>query len=148
MPKPITLAGEWTVQKWDYWIAVARREHKLDADELAMASHAMMVGQIDGNCQLYVSEHNRQIFSSFKGFAKKFSQDFSSTHLHDETPLLDQSEFAHLATPAQKQKQRDEQVLITASNQLLNSPVLQSLYQDKFINDDNAITSVQLRLNE
>lgn len=89
-----------------------------------------------------------RFFQVLRALPKKFSQDFSSANLHDETPLLDQSEFAHLATPAQKQKQRDEQVLITASNQLLNSPVLQSLYQDKFINDDNAITSVQLRLNE
>ncbi|OPH35402.1 hypothetical protein B5J94_09590, partial [Moraxella lacunata] len=148
MPQQVALAGEWTPEKWDYWVAVARREHKLDADELAMVSHAMMVGQIDGDCQLYVPEHNKQIFSSFKSFAKKFGQDFANGRLRDETLLLSQSEFAHLATPVQKQKQRDEQVLVIASNQLLNSPVLQSLYQDNFINDDNAITSVRLTLNE
>ncbi|UYZ80063.1 DNA polymerase III subunit gamma/tau [Moraxella bovis] len=148
MPQQVALAGEWTPEKWDYWVAVARREHKLDADELAMVSHAMMAGQIDGDCQLYVPEHNKQIFSSFKSFAKKFGQDFANGRLRDEMPLLFQSEFAHLATPVQKQKQRDEQVLAIASNQLLNSPVLQSLYRGNFINDDNAITSVRLTLNE
>ncbi|UZA47606.1 DNA polymerase III subunit gamma/tau [Moraxella bovis] len=148
MPQQVALAGEWTPEKWDYWVAVARREHKLDADELAMVSHAMMAGQIDGDCQLYVPEHNKQIFSSFKSFAKKFGQDFANGRLCDEMPLLSQSEFAHLATPVQKQKQRDEQVLAIASNQLLNSPVLQSLYRGNFINDDNAITSVRLTLNE
>ncbi|UYZ67588.1 DNA polymerase III subunit gamma/tau [Moraxella bovis] len=148
MPQQVALAGEWTPEKWDYWVAVARREHKLDADELAMVSHAMMAGQIDGDCQLYVPEHNKQIFSSFKSFAKKFGQDFANGRLRDEMPLLSQSEFAHLATPVQKQKQRDEQVLAIASNQLLNSPVLQSLYRGNFINDDNAITSVRLTLNE
>ncbi|MDO4449327.1 MAG: hypothetical protein Q4B79_00005 [Moraxella sp.] len=147
MPMTTQLVGEWTEDKWDYWVSMARREGKLDADELAMVSHSMMVGQINGGCQLYVPEHNKQIETSFINFAKKFQKEFVSSQLSDEVPLLSQSEFRALSVPADKQKLREKQVLMTVTNQFLESPVLQYLHYYNFIGNDHAIGKVKLTLD-
>lgn len=141
------LVGDWTEDKWDCWVSVARREGRLDADELAMVSHSMMVGQINGECQLYVPEHNKQIETSFANFSKKFQKEFINSQLSDKTPLLLQSEFNTLTVPADKQKLREKQVLMTVTNQFLQSPVLKYLYHHDFIVDDHAVSKVKLTLD-
>ncbi|GAF60001.1 DNA polymerase III subunits gamma and tau [Psychrobacter sp. JCM 18902] len=53
---PQELLGEWTPEKWDYWLQTAREAEILAQDELALARQGMMTlmrwqGNIYNKCR-------------------------------------------------------------------------------------------------
>lgn len=138
----IELSGEWTAQKWDYWLALARQDHLFDNDELALLHSSRMVGEIDGKSTLHVDSHNSQVDVSFNSAKAKIAERLPSIQLQDDLPLLDVTEKADI--PYQLQKKRDAQVMIDAQNQIIQSPVMQTLWQQGFIDDHGEDTRILL----
>lgn len=136
----IELSGEWTAQKWDYWLALARQDHLFDNDELALLHSSRMVGEIDGKSTLHVDSHNSQVDVSFNSAKAKIAERLPSIQLQDDLPLLDVTEKAGI--PYQLQKKRDAQVMIDAQNQIIQSPVVQTLWQQGFIDDHGEDTRI------
>ena len=136
----IELSGEWTAQKWDYWLALARQDHLFDNDELALLHSSRMVGEIDGKSTLHVDSHNSQVDVSFNSAKAKIAERLPSIQLQDDLPLLDVTEKADI--PYQLQKKRDAQVMIDAQNQIIQSPVVQTLWQQGFIDDHGEDTRI------
>ena len=136
----IELSGEWTAQKWDYWLALARQDHLFDNDELALLHSSRMVGEIDGKSTLHVDSHNSQVDVSFNSAKAKIAERLPSIQLQDDLPLLEVTEKADI--PYQLQKKRDAQVMIDAQNQIIQSPVVQTLWQQGFIDDHGEDTRI------
>ncbi|MDO4700832.1 MAG: hypothetical protein Q4A69_09150, partial [Moraxella sp.] len=144
------LVGAWTPEKWDYWVSLARQNRWLDVDELALANRSMMTGEIGGACRLYVPDNNKQIMVSFDGFATKFATLCPDSQLDKTIFMLgDDKKVQALQTPAIKRDLRYRAVIIQAQEQLLNSPVLQTLWQSGYIDDkaDGAIFETKLLLS-
>lgn len=136
----VELSGEWTAQKWDYWLALARQEHLFNNDELALLHSSRMVGEIDGKSTLHVDSHNSQVDVSFNSAKTKIAERLPNMQLQDDLPLLDVAEKADI--PYQLQKKRDAQVMIDAQNQIIQSPVVQTLWQQGFIDDHGEDTRI------
>ncbi|WP_371829205.1 DNA polymerase III subunit gamma/tau [Moraxella caviae] len=129
---PAELSGDWTQDKWDYWLSGARQAGVLSNDELALLSASQMVGEIEGDSTLYVGEHNAQVHASFATFKQKITEQFTNMRLSDDLPLLQNVDD----TPKQRQLARRAQVMMDVQSQLTNSPVAMSLWQQGFIVDD------------
>ncbi|MDO4441195.1 MAG: hypothetical protein Q4B81_03340, partial [Moraxella sp.] len=143
----IELTGEWDAQKWDYWLFLARQEGIFDNDELALLHHSRMMGSIDGVSTLYVPSNNAQVDVSFATAKDKITQHFPNIQLNNELPPLSDDDKS--STPHILQKEREADVLIDAQNQLIQSPVVQQLWQGGFIQNDGSpiITSTKLTLD-
>ncbi|MDO4897353.1 MAG: hypothetical protein Q3971_08330, partial [Moraxella sp.] len=141
----VELSGQWTAEKWDYWVSQARQQAWLSADELALVSRAVMTGQIDGQCTLNMPSQNKQAVASFNNFAKKYARIMPKAHLSGYELWGDDA--SENATPATKQIQRQESVAMAVEQQLLNSPVLTHLWQMGYIEPSGAsIGAVKLLL--
>lgn len=123
----MALTGEWTPEKWDYWLEQARQAKWLTADELAMASRALMMGQIEGDCQLHMPTQNNQTNLSFDNFAKKYAHLMPNARLQGWQLWHD--DIYENQTPVERTKQRHEVVRQMIEHDLLNSPVLTQLHQ-------------------
>ena len=143
------LTGQWTAEKWDYWVSQARQNGWLDADELALASSAMMTGEIDGVCQLVVADFNHQTDMSFMGLYHKFSRLFAHAQLNSEMKLFEQMSTDEQTLPINRQQQRKQAVYMDAQNNIINSPVMQALWYGGYIcQDKSAIRSFKLMLEQ
>ncbi len=137
LPQAVTLSGEWTPQKWDYWLSQARLEQAFDADELALLSQSMMTGDIDGDSQLVVSSETAQVNISFEHAYQKFVTHYPNIRLNQQ---LKTDDSLCQASPSNLLSQRQQQIQLDAQTQLINSPVLQRLWQSGFImNDGNSV---------
>ncbi len=137
LPQAVTLSGEWTPQKWDYWLSQARLEQAFDADELALLSQSMMTGDIDGDSQLIVSSETAQVNISFEHAYQKFVTHYPNIRLNQQIKTDDS---LCQASPSNLLSQRQQQIQLDAQTQLINSPVLQRLWQSGFIvNDGNSV---------
>lgn len=141
-PSVCELVGEWSPQKWDYWLSQARAAGHFDADELALLSGGVMQGQIDGESQLFITETNPQIEASFANVRSKIAQFYPQLQLNEMLGIgqID----AH--TPRQLRDEREVMVRVDAQNQLIASPVLTQLWQDGFVVQDGAPVLGQFRL--
>ncbi|OOS24560.1 DNA polymerase III subunit gamma/tau [Moraxella pluranimalium] len=137
LPQAVTLSGEWTPQKWDYWLSQARLEQAFDADELALLSQSIMTGDIDGDSQLIVSSETAQVNISFEHAYQKFAIHYPNIRLNQQIKTDDS---LCQASPSNLLSQRQQQIQLDAQTQLINSPVLQRLWQSGFIvNDGNSV---------
>ncbi|WII96123.1 DNA polymerase III subunit gamma/tau [Moraxella haemolytica] len=141
------LTGEWDAQKWDYWLFLARQEGIFDNDELALLHHSRMMGSIDNVSTLYVQSNNAQVDTSFASAKEKIARHFPDIKLSDELPSLTDND-KH-STPYVLQQERAADVLIDAQNQIIQSPVVQQLWQLGFIQNDKnpIIVSTKLTLD-
>lgn len=108
------------------------------------------MGQIDGACVLYVQSDNYQTQTSFKSFYQKFSQHLPNSQLEPTFALTsDDLSLDVQDTPKNRQVMREHQILIDAQKQLLNSPVLQQLWQSGYIDErtGGAIFHSKLTIN-
>ncbi|WP_049237558.1 DNA polymerase III subunit gamma/tau [Moraxella canis] len=141
-PIPVELDGRWTSEKWDYWVHLAREAEHFAPDELALMSTSVMTGDIAGDSCLVVCELNSQVQSSFESLRAKFLAHYPQITLLSDPVLADQA----IEAPKSRLSQRHIQVQAQAQNQLVDSPVFQTLWQDGFVVDDGTSVLSQSKL--
>ncbi|MFL1731718.1 DNA polymerase III subunit gamma/tau [Moraxella oculi] len=144
---PIKLEGEWNAQKWDYWLSVARHDGLFDNDELALLNHSQMVGSMNGISTLCVDSHNAQVTTSFNSAKAKICERLPKMTLVDELPILTDEQRS--TTPYIRQQEREAAVIINAKHQIIESPVVQQLWQQGYIINDGRpiLSSIKLTLD-
>ena len=122
---PQDLTGEWTSEKWDYWLQTAREGNILASDELALARQGMMTGSCDGDSTFMTNVDSKHLQATFQQLATKVQQQF----IHADIALKIDSSVgqANDKTPESRQKLRLQQASHTAQKLLLDSPVMQYL---------------------
>lgn len=110
------LTGEWTAQKWDYWLQTAREAMLLDEDELALARQGVMTGSCDGASVFKSNMQDSNFDVVFTGLTSKLKQQFANanyelvamdtadTDLKKAVPVVRQQERQVLAENVAMQK--------------------------------------------
>ena len=125
---PVELVGEWTPEKWDYWLQTARESGALAYDQLAMARQGVMTGEISGESVFKVAFDTKNMQSIFKHLANHLNQQFGAqVSIAVDTSLnSDNEDFL----PQNRQKLREVKAKDYAKQLLTNSPVMQRLIHD------------------
>lgn len=119
------LTGEWTPEKWDYWLQEAREAGNLAQDELALARQGMMTGGCNGNAIFVTGVDSKHLQATFQELATKLQQQFPEADISlqvDSSVMQDENK-----TPERRQRQRVAQATSVAETMLLESPVMQYL---------------------
>lgn len=127
-PPPQPLVGEWTVEKWDYWVAQARENGWLAEDELVLAKLGVMQGQIGAASRFVTDEKIFSHSQTFLHLQQKIQRQLTGTTVTLET-LTTHSQFIVANKPESLQKQRDSHALAVATEQMRQQPVMQALLQ-------------------
>ncbi len=139
IPPPQDLQGEWTPQKWDYWLHIAHQQSLLDKDEQAVARKGVMVGDINGKSQFITDTHSPSLNSIFANLVSKLTDYFSQIDIS----LLLYNPATHgdslHATPERLQQSRQNAAIAFATHQLSQLPVMQAL-----CNQNAKVTQVSL----
>ena len=122
---PQALIGEWTPEKWDYWLQTAREADVLAQDELALARQGMMTGLCNGKATFMTSVDSRHLQVTFQQLAAKLQQQFMQAHI--ELKIDSSVMQADDKTPERRQQKRLVQAKTAAESKLLNTPVMQYL---------------------
>ncbi len=129
IPPTQDLPGEWTPQKWDYWLHIAHQQSLLDKDEEAVARKGVMVGDINGKSQFVTDTHSPSLNSIFANLVTKLTDYFSridiSLILYNRTIHGDSLH----ATPERLQQSRQNAAIDFATHQLSQLPVMQALFK-------------------
>ncbi|MGO3633654.1 MAG: DNA polymerase III subunit gamma/tau, partial [Moraxellaceae bacterium] len=122
---PQELSGEWTPDKWDYWLQTARESEVLAQDELALARQGMMTGLCNGKTTFLTSVDSRHLQTTFQQLAAKLQAQFTQS----EIGLQIDGSIMHAddKTPERRQQKRLVQAESLAESKLLNTPVMQYL---------------------
>ena len=129
-PVPQPLQGEWTSEKWDYWLSQARQHHWLAADELALANESLVQGQIGGPSVFVTSLRHDSIANTFAQLRDKLQQQMPGTQLTLQQTSDIQAQLYNSA-PKVLQQQREQSAIIAATEQLKSQPVLQALLEQQ-----------------
>ena len=122
---PQSLTGEWSAEKWDYWLQTAREQDSLAEDERALARQGMMTGLCNGKATFITNVDSKHLQATFEQLASKLQQQFTQA---DISLLIDKSvSEVKDKTPESRQKLRVEQASSMAQALLLESPVMQYL---------------------
>ena len=128
---PQTLAGEWSVEKWDYWLQTARENKQLAEDELALARQGVMTGLCDGDATFLTGVNSPHLHATFAQLVGKIQQQFPNTQITLQVdPSIGQQAVTATGsggTPEMRQKQRLQQAEMVATQKLQQSPVMQYL---------------------
>ena len=122
---PQELIGEWTSEKWDYWLQTARETEILAQDELALARQGVVTGFCNGKATFLTSVDSRHLQATFQQLAQKLQQQFPKLEidLQIDGSIMD----AEDKTPERRQQKRLVQAKTVAESKLLNTPVMQYL---------------------
>ena len=119
------MTGEWSPEKWDYWLQTAREADVLAQDELALARQGMMTGLCDGKAVFVTGVDSRHLQTTFQQLAAKLQQQFTQAEIDLK---IDGSVMnAEDKTPERRQQKRLVQAKTVAESKLLNTPVMQYL---------------------
>ncbi len=137
-PTHVTLEGEWTPAKWDYWVFNAREQGWLDEDELVLAKRGVMTGEIHGVSQFVTEQNFLTHTATFDNFCQKLQQRFEGIdiRLAESTNNL---EALDGLKPEALQEAREKLALQQATQQLEQQAVTQALLQQQA-----SISSVKL----
>lgn len=125
---PQELTGEWTAEKWDYWLQTAREEKLLDHDELALARSSIMQGQCDGEAMLLTSYSSQYMNRIFAALEKKLQTQFPNTQITLQVDTAIETDVHNSAMlPQQRREQRRLTAEDTAQQMLLKTPVMDYL---------------------
>ena len=121
------LIGEWTPEKWDYWLQTAREAEVLAQDELALARQGMMTGLCNGQATFVTSVDSKHLQVTFHQLAEKLQQQFTQAEIGLQ---IDGSVMqAEDKTPERRQQKRLLQAKTVAEAKLLNTPVMKYLIE-------------------
>ncbi|MDO5769219.1 MAG: hypothetical protein Q4P13_06920, partial [Psychrobacter sp.] len=120
------LEGQWSVEKWDYWLQTAREQQQLDQDELALARQGLMTGECDGEAIFLTAISSPHLQATFTQLVNKIQQQFPNADIRLKvTPDMADQQSAY--TPELRQQQRLMQATELATSKLLQSEVMQYL---------------------
>lgn len=127
-PTHVTLEGEWTPAKWDYWVFNAREQGWLDEDELVLAKRGVMTGEIHGVSQFVTEQNFLTHTATFDNFCQKLQQRFEGIDIRLAESA---SNFQALdgLKPEALQEAREKLALQQATHQLEQQAVTQALLQ-------------------
>lgn len=134
---PQELTGQWTVEKWDFWVQHARQQNIFDKDELALARQGMMVGDCQGASQFITHVHSHNFDAIFSNMIAHLQQHFPTASYQlqsknmpaqqpDTTQHQDESIWQQ-SLPCNRQQARVQQAMLQAKQQLSASAVMQYL---------------------
>lgn len=119
------LTGEWTPEKWDYWLQTARESEVLAEDERALARQGRMTGFCNGKAIFITNVDSKHLQATFEQLSVKLQQQFLQA---DISLQIEKSGSENRdQTPESRQQMRVEQATLAAQALLLASPVMQYL---------------------
>ncbi|GGL91753.1 DNA polymerase III subunit gamma/tau [Streptomyces cinereus] len=137
-PTHVTLEGEWTPAKWDYWVFNAREQGWLDEDELVLAKRGVMTGEIHGVSQFVTEQNFLTHTATFDNFCQKLQQRFEGIDIRLAESASNFQALEKLK-PEALQEAREKLALQQATHQLEQQAVTQALVQQ-----NASISSVKL----
>ena len=137
-PTHVTLEGEWTPAKWDYWVFNAREQGWLDDDELVLAKRGVMTGEIHGVSQFVTEQSFLTHTATFDNFCQKLRQLFEGIDIRLAESASNFQALEKLK-PEALQEAREKLALQQATHQLEQQAVTQALLQQQA-----SISSVKL----
>lgn len=137
-PTHVTLEGEWTPAKWDYWVFNAREQGWLDEDELVLAKRGVMTGEIHGVSQFATEQSFLTHTATFDNFCQKLQQRFEGIDIRLAESASNFQALEKLK-PEALQEAREKLALQQATHQLEQQAVTQALLQQQA-----SISSVKL----
>ena len=137
-PTHVTLEGEWTPAKWDYWVFNAREQGWLDEDELVLAKRGVMTGEIHGVSQFVTEQNFLTHTATFDNFCQKLQQRFEGIDIRLAESASNFQALEKLK-PEALQEAREKLALQQATHQLEQQAVTQALLQQQA-----SISSVKL----
>lgn len=127
-PTHVTLEGEWTPAKWDYWVFNAREQGWLDDDELVLAKRGVMTGEIHGVSQFVTEQNFLTHTATFDNFCQKLQQRFEGIDIRLAESASNFQALERLK-PEALQEAREKLALQQATHQLEQQAVTQALLQ-------------------
>ncbi len=127
-PTHVTLEGEWTPAKWDYWVFNAREQGWLDDDELVLAKRGVMTGEIHGISQFVTEQSFLTHTATFDNFCQKLRQLFEGIDIRLAESASNFQALEKLK-PEALQEAREKLALQQATHQLEQQAVTQALLQ-------------------
>ena len=127
-PTHVTLEGEWTPAKWDYWVFNAREQGWLDEDELVLAKRGVMTGEIHGVSQFVTEQNFLTHTATFDNFCQKLQQRFEGIDIRLAESASNFQALEKLK-PEALQEAREKLALQQATHQLEQQAVTQALLQ-------------------
>ena len=127
-PTHVTLEGEWTPAKWDYWVFNAREQGWLDEDELVLAKRGVMTGEIHGVSQFVTEQNFLTHTATFDNFCQKLRQLFEGIDIRLAESASNFQALEKLK-PEALQEAREKLALQQATHQLEQQAVTQALLQ-------------------
>lgn len=137
-PTHVTLEGEWTPAKWDYWVFNAREQGWLDEDELVLAKRGVMTGEIHGVSQFATEQNFLTHTATFDNFCQKLQQRFEGIDIRLAESASNFQALEKLK-PEALQEAREKLALQQATHQIEQQAVTQALLQQQA-----SISSVKL----
>ena len=126
--RAVELEGEWTPEKWDYWLQTARESGDLAFDQLALARQGVMTGDISGQSVFKVAFDTKNMQSIFRHLADHLDQQFGAeVSIAVDTSLNSDCEDL---LPQHRQKVREVEAKKRAKELIIQSPVMQRLILD------------------
>ena len=129
------LRGEWTLEKWEYWL----RDRPLNPAVRNLAQHGLMVGTIGQDNTFRISPEHRVIANqSLDGLLAALKQDWPMLTLRLELTAPEGE------LPLHRKQQRREHAEAVARHQVLHDPLLLPLFEVL----DAELLSLKLREND
>ena len=119
------MIGEWTPEKWDYWLQTAREAASLAQDELALARQGMMTGSCNAEAIFVTAVDSKHLQATFEQLATKMQVQFpdAAISLRIDSSIAQADD----KTPERRQQKRLVEAKAVAESRLFNTPVMQYL---------------------
>lgn len=116
------LSGEWTPEKWEFWLREHASKGELSGGVLSLGQHGMMRGAIGGDSEFIIArEHHVLVSQMLDGLLAALKSDWPQTQLQitHSTPTD--------ITPVQRKEKRLKQAQVRAHELLVNDPAIEPL---------------------
>lgn len=120
-PAQQTLLGEWTLEKWDYWL----RQDRLSPAIKEIAQHGIMQGKIEGASILMLDPSYQRMFEGFIHEVENALQG-----LNENLKLNVQYQTIQQKNPFTLQQERKRQAYQAAQQKLAQHPAVEQLIQE------------------
>jgi len=116
------LLGEWSAEKWEYWLRERAQTGALSGGELSLGQHGLMRGEIGGKIEFVIAAEHRVLTSQMlDGLLAALKADWPQTQLEivQATPIE--------VTPVKRKEARIVQAEIRARELLVSDPAIEPL---------------------
>ncbi|MDE2419583.1 MAG: DNA polymerase III subunit gamma/tau [Gammaproteobacteria bacterium] len=116
------LSGDWTAEKWEYWLRERAQAGVLSGGELSLGQHGLMRGEIGGKVEFVIAAEHRVLTSQMlDGLLAALKADWPKTQLEivHATPIE--------ITPVKRKEARIVQAEVRARELLVSDPAIEPL---------------------